>query len=486
MFKAKFAFVIALFFATPLAAQVVNPGVPVSGSPANNDCAKFVVTGGNVKSITTSGSACGGVLPTIANGHLIANATGGSTAAQDTAPSTWFDQAYCNSIGYIIVRFTSLWTCTQNFPADPVWWGADASGAVDSTAAFTSAFAASKFVRMSPGIFKLITLQSLSIASGKSLSFYGSGKDVTVLNFTASSGLALALADASSSFHIRDFTLATSRVNGGSALTITQSTNVTSPANTVPSDINITIRGFDGPAVSDYWSIGIDVIKASNITYDGTAIFGPQTIAGTGVRIDGASNAFSVVHNFGAGFYDYANTVGIQIGSSNGYVQGLTISNANFDGCIDCISTAGSVAGLGQLSVSNSQFNYLGAGIATFSSIEFLNVSTSLFLPQGNNAYGLELIRNQSCSIVGNSFQGGALTTIIGIYIGTTVNSGCSIVANNFSFITGVGIVLDVPSTGVVVGLNNYYTVSTNVLNSGTGNSVGTATIGLPMAGVVP
>ena len=41
-------------------AQIVNPGTPTSGNPANNDCAKFVVVGGNVQSITSAGAACAG------------------------------------------------------------------------------------------------------------------------------------------------------------------------------------------------------------------------------------------------------------------------------------------------------------------------------------------------------------------------------------------------------------------------------------------
>lgn len=54
-----FAFAFGLALAAPAFAQVSNPGVSVSGSPANNDCAKFVVSGGNVQSITTVGAACG-------------------------------------------------------------------------------------------------------------------------------------------------------------------------------------------------------------------------------------------------------------------------------------------------------------------------------------------------------------------------------------------------------------------------------------------
>jgi hypothetical protein len=60
MFKTRLSLSLAaaLFLAAPAYAQVNNPGVQVTGSPANNDCAKFVVSGGNVQSITTAGASC--------------------------------------------------------------------------------------------------------------------------------------------------------------------------------------------------------------------------------------------------------------------------------------------------------------------------------------------------------------------------------------------------------------------------------------------
>lgn len=54
-----FAAMIAWFCTfTPLWSQVVNPGIPFSGTAANNDCVKAVVSGGNVQSITGAGHAC--------------------------------------------------------------------------------------------------------------------------------------------------------------------------------------------------------------------------------------------------------------------------------------------------------------------------------------------------------------------------------------------------------------------------------------------
>lgn len=81
-------------------------------------------------------------IPTVANGHLLANATGGSAKAQDTAPSSWFDQAYCNTVGYILARTVSVWTCSNSIPVNITWFGADKTGTADSTSAIATAKAA--------------------------------------------------------------------------------------------------------------------------------------------------------------------------------------------------------------------------------------------------------------------------------------------------------------------------------------------------------
>jgi len=92
MFKIRIGFALALVFANaPAFSQSQNPGVQVTGSPANNDCAKFVVSGGNVNSITTAGAGCGGTQPTGANPTATAgpNAVNGSATTymrSDAAP----------------------------------------------------------------------------------------------------------------------------------------------------------------------------------------------------------------------------------------------------------------------------------------------------------------------------------------------------------------------------------------------------------------
>lgn len=66
---------IALIPPSETIAQIVNPGTPTSGAPANNDCAKFVVVGGNVQSITTAGQGCVAGTPSAITGVNDTNVT---------------------------------------------------------------------------------------------------------------------------------------------------------------------------------------------------------------------------------------------------------------------------------------------------------------------------------------------------------------------------------------------------------------------------
>lgn len=57
------AFAALSFFSLGASAQVINPGTPTVGPlPANGDCPKYVVSGGVLQGIETSGSGCAGAI----------------------------------------------------------------------------------------------------------------------------------------------------------------------------------------------------------------------------------------------------------------------------------------------------------------------------------------------------------------------------------------------------------------------------------------
>jgi hypothetical protein len=132
--------------------------VPCVGSSAGSFAAGSGInfTGANPTTISASSAST-----PIANGHLIANAAGSTAVAGDTAPSTWFDQAYCNTVGFLVVRFTGAWACDNSIPASVKWFGATGNGTTDDSAAFQATETAMQAIGgtmyIPPGSYKIGT-----------------------------------------------------------------------------------------------------------------------------------------------------------------------------------------------------------------------------------------------------------------------------------------------------------------------------------------
>lgn len=117
------------------------------------------------------------------------------TTAQWQAGSTWFDTAYCNTVGYIIVRFTSAWACAASIPINIVWMGADPLGVVDAStiiqAAITTAEVSGGSVYIPSGSFAVatgltITNPNAGSGVGKRINMFGDSMGTSVLLSTAS------------------------------------------------------------------------------------------------------------------------------------------------------------------------------------------------------------------------------------------------------------------------------------------------------------
>jgi hypothetical protein len=286
--------------------------------------------------------------------------TNGAGVAQAATATSWFDSAYCNSIGYLIVRWTGAWTCSNSVAANPVWWGADPTGSADSAAAINSALAANSYVQFPAGIFKVNSGISYTISSGtKSVTIIGAGQDNTILHWpNAAGGIKVTYADYKSSVHIGDLSLTTSISQGGSAIQLINPTSAGNPSVGANSDIyRVTMRGDDGYVLTDVWTIGLDIQNVSNVQIDSLSVLGPaSTLYGTAISLVGlpSSNTYAVAFNVSKSTFNNL-AYGIVYGS---YIQGVTVAQTNFTGIQYGIYVPNSSTGnLTQLSVTNSQFN---------------------------------------------------------------------------------------------------------------------------------
>jgi hypothetical protein len=77
-------------------------------------------------------------LSTMASGTVLANSSAGSATPTASTATSWFDRAYCSTVGYIIARTTGGWVCSNNIPVNARWIGATGNGSTDDTTALQS------------------------------------------------------------------------------------------------------------------------------------------------------------------------------------------------------------------------------------------------------------------------------------------------------------------------------------------------------------
>lgn len=324
-----------------------------------------------------------------------------------------------------------------------------------------------------PGKYKFSSQASYTLPkSTATVTIRGAGAENTTLAWPAGGGLKINYVSQYNSAHIRDMSLTTGTTSTGSAIYLNQTAaSISNPGNTALSDItNVTIRGDDGQAATDYWTNGVLVSGVSNINFTNVGVFGNGTSAystlGTGVSLSGSSAVPAVVYNF-SGLTANALNVGLNYGS---WVQGVTIANSNFTGDSIGISVPASETGLDQLSIVNTQFND-STGVNLLSALENTTITSSLFLVPANGT-GINAQYASLLQIIGNTFNPSAssLANVGGVTIGTTTGLGATIAGNAFYNLSGVAMGLTGGSSGAVAYGNQFGGNGTNISDSGSSN----------------
>lgn len=107
-------------------------------------------------------------------------------AADMPTGTSYFDSTYCSTFGYMIVRLTGAWTCSNSIPIPVNWFGADPTAAVTSSAAFNAAVAACTActIRVPSTNTGGSYLLSTQVTIAKSQVFFQCDPGVTIINGT--------------------------------------------------------------------------------------------------------------------------------------------------------------------------------------------------------------------------------------------------------------------------------------------------------------
>jgi hypothetical protein len=120
---------------------------------------------------------------TVANNRIMANVSGSVAVPTANAATTIFDSVYCNTVGYVIARTLSAWTCSRDIPINIVWMGADQTGSTDASSIINSALATGRNVYLPKPSNCYKVNFDLSFTGGQEI--FGDGRSVPTICVTA-------------------------------------------------------------------------------------------------------------------------------------------------------------------------------------------------------------------------------------------------------------------------------------------------------------
>ena len=349
-------------------------------------------------------------------------------------------------------------------------YGGNNTDSADNTAALASAISgqgSQACVFFPAGTYEFLENATEKLPSGiASLTLEGAGQDVTDLIWPSGGGLTLDYADQNDSTHVEKLSILTGTTNTGDALSLVQESAIADPADTPLSTIdNVTIRGSDGYAATDYWADGISDNGVSNVNVNNTSITGAggasYSTAGTGITVYGSSSAIPVAFNLSNSFIQYEGA-GFSYGN---YAQGVTISQSNFTGDNYAVVSSSGETGLDQLSMTENQINanvdvYLGSPITG------LQLSNNYFIVP-TNGIGVYLYTYSSFTFNGNILQGSGPGNNVNGLVATTNDGGSGVISGNTLNGFTTALWLQTGSTGINVQSNSYANDNGTVYNQG-------------------
>jgi hypothetical protein len=355
-----------------------------------------------------------------------------------------------------------------------------ATGAVNLAAwnaAVTALGTANGCITVGPGTYNFSAQAPITLATLQDFGFYGAGKGISVLNWASGSGGISISRNFQSKIDLRDFTMTTGVPSGGDALHISDAGTCAGGAGSSNID-NISMHGSDGSNLTDYWNHGISVTDLNLLNITKLDIFGESTGAlAIGILAQGnpSSSCLSVVLNISQSWFQNL-LYGFEYGN---WLQGVTVSESNFQNGNYGIYVPSGLADLDQLSVSLSQFDTFVNDIEVDTNlIDVQIVGNAFAAPPGGAAIDVAACYGP-WSITGNTVRnisGNNAAFGFAINCGSTDTAGI-IEGNSFSSIAGAlttPIALGSSASGWTVGPQAYNGTTNTVTNAGSGNFVAT------------
>lgn len=349
----------------------------------------------------------------------------------------------------------------------------DNSGAINTALAARMANGSTNVCITIPvGKFPVASRIAYTIPAGAALTIYGAGSDLSTLVWpNANGGIAITKSGCSNSVHIRDLTLSTQQVGGGTGLAVTGAcTNgTTQPTNDL---VRVTDRGDNGPGGTNYWTTGFLFTNDSywNLVSDTdqgplNGSYATATSGGTGVSLVGATHPVGVVYNL-SGFTSNYRSTALSYGAN---IQGVTVSGgSNFTACYNGVVVPSDLpAGNDQLDIGGSAFNCMNAAVIDSSGVRATNIHDNLIIVPGASSIGIDLVKYSFAKILGNEIAAATGGSGTGIVFGTPFGIQQSLVDGNAFATLATGVNINSTATGILIGhANTYAGATTPIVNS--------------------
>ena len=350
-------------------------------------------------------------------------------------------------------------------------YGGSSNGSTDNAAAWTAMMATNPgCVTFAAGTYLLSARTTYTLPNSlQTFKVYCSGSEATKLYWpNTAGGLLLTKSSLTQSITVDGCAITTGQPSGGSGIEITTNlATVTVPLWNPDYLNNITFRGSDGLAVTNYWTKNLYTLNVGTVTCNDCTAWGSVTGAvngyagnGQGWDIEGDANHLVTVFN-ASHFQGYYLSSCFVYGNN---VQGVTINNGwNCTAGTKTVSMNGG-SGQIQLVVSDGSSNVSGTSFDISTALVGVDIhDNQIFIPNGT-AIGADFEPASFITVHHNTVSAISIVQGTGFKVGSTT-AGTNSIDNNILQSLTNGSTIANGATNLTLNNNKYYGNTKNINN---------------------